>query len=65
MTPPTSQEVASGAQSTSGSKEPIQIMFKEARNATPKFLADDSWYLIVVRIFRQQYPKDVALLYML
>lgn len=53
MTPPTSQEVTLGVRSTLDLKEPIQIMFKEARDATPKSLADDSWYLIVVRIFGQ------------
>lgn len=47
MTPPTSQEATLGVRSTLDLKEPIQIMFKEARDATPKSLADDSWYLIV------------------
>jgi len=47
MTLSTNQEVASGAPSIFDSKEPIQLMFKEARDATPKSLADDSWYLIV------------------
>jgi len=53
MALPISRGVASGAHSTPDLKEPIQLMLKEARDATPKSLADDSWYLIVVRIFRQ------------
>jgi len=47
MTLWTNQEVSSGAQSTSAPKKPLQVMFKEARDATPKSLANDSWYLIV------------------
>jgi len=54
MALPISQGVASSAHSAaSDSRGPIQLMFKEARDTTPKSLADDSWYLIVVRIFRQ------------
>jgi hypothetical protein len=52
MTLLTSQETVSGAHSTLSSKPTIQDFFKECREATPKSLADDSWYLIVVSIFK-------------